>query len=64
MEDRLVTTLRRTKTSGASRRVKELPVCISERAYLARSGWLAMGSTWLRSTRAISGTGEEDGRLC
>ena len=48
VEGRLVTTLRRTKTSGASRRVKELPVCISERGYLARSGWLATGFNLLK----------------
>ena len=49
VEGRLVTTLRRTKTSGASRRVKELPVCISERGYLARSGWLATGFNLLKN---------------
>ncbi|OLQ03577.1 hypothetical protein AK812_SmicGene13423 [Symbiodinium microadriaticum] len=48
VDGRLVTTLRRTKTSGASRRVKELPVCISERGYLARSGWLATGFNLLK----------------
>ena len=47
-EGRLVTTLRKTKTSRASRRVKELPVCISERAFFACSGWLATGFNLLK----------------
>ncbi|CAE7721265.1 unnamed protein product, partial [Symbiodinium sp. KB8] len=37
---RLVTTLRRTKTSGRNRRVRELPVAISEYAFFARRSWL------------------------
>ena len=38
VEGRLVTTLRRTKTSGPNRRVRELPVAISEYAFFVRSG--------------------------
>ncbi|CAE7894569.1 unnamed protein product, partial [Symbiodinium sp. KB8] len=38
VEGRLVTTLRRTKTSGPNRRVRELPVAISEYAFFARRG--------------------------
>ena len=42
-EGRLTTILRRTKTSGPNRQVKELPVCVSERAYLAKPDWLKTG---------------------
>ena len=35
--------MRRTKTSGPNRQVKELPVCVSEKAYFARAGWLETG---------------------
>ena len=41
--------LRRTKTSGPSRRVKELPVAISEHAYFLRSTWLRVGFDLLRT---------------
>ena len=40
VEGRLVTTLRRTKTSGPNRRVRELPVAISEHAFFVKSSWL------------------------
>ena len=43
VEGRLTTVLRRTKTSGPSRRIKELPVAISEDAYFLRSTWLGVG---------------------
>ena len=43
VEGRLTTVLRRTKTSGPSRRIKELPVAISEHAYFLRSTWLGVG---------------------
>ena len=48
MEGRLTTVLRRTKTSG-SRRIKELPVAISEHAYFLRSTWLRVGFDLLRT---------------
>ena len=48
MEGRLVTTLRRTKTSGPNRRVRELPVAISEYAFFVRSGWLREGFSLLK----------------
>ena len=40
---RLTTILRRTKTSGPNRQVKELPVCVSERAYFAKPAWIKTG---------------------
>ena len=43
IEGRLTTTLRRTKTSGPNRQVKELPVCVSERAYFAKPAWIKTG---------------------
>ena len=49
VEGRLTTVLRRTKTSGPSRRVKELPVAISEHAYFLRSTWLRVGFDLLRT---------------
>ena len=48
VEGRLVTTLRRTKTSGPNRRVRELPVAISEYAFFVRSGWLREGFSLLK----------------
>ena len=48
VEGRLVTTLRRTKTSGPNRRVRELPVAISEHAFFVKSGWLKEGFTLLK----------------
>ena len=48
VEGRLVTTLRRTKTSGPNRRVRELPVAISEYAFFVKSGWLQEGFTLLK----------------
>ena len=49
VEGRLTTVLRLTKTSGPSRRVKELPVAISEHAYFLRSTWLRVGFDLLRT---------------
>ena len=49
VEGRLTTVLRRTKTSGPSRRIKELPVGISEHAYFLRSTWLRVGFDLLRT---------------
>ena len=43
IEGRLTTILRRTKTSGSNRQVKELPVCVSERAYFAKPKWIKTG---------------------
>ena len=43
IEGRLSTILRRTKTSGPNRQVKEPPVCVSEQAYFAKTGWLKTG---------------------
>ena len=48
VEGRLVTTLRRTKTSGPNRRVRELPVAISEYAFLPRRSWLQEGFSLLK----------------
>ncbi|CAE8603335.1 unnamed protein product [Polarella glacialis] len=42
-EGRLTVILMRTKTSGASRRVRELPVRFSQRAHLFIPGWLKTG---------------------
>ena len=43
IEGRLSTILRRTKTSGPNRQVKELPVCVSEKAYFAKPTWIKTG---------------------
>ena len=43
IEGRLTTILRRTKTSGPNRQVKELPLCASERAYFAKPKWIKTG---------------------
>ena len=43
IEGRLSTILRRTKTSGPNRQVKELPVCVSEKAYFAKPEWVKVG---------------------
>ena len=48
VEGRLVTTLRRTKTSGPNRRVRELPVAISEHAFFVKSSWLKEGFNLLK----------------
>ena len=48
VEGRLVTTLRRTKTSGPNRRVRELPVAISEHAFFVKSAWLKEGFDLLK----------------
>ena len=45
---RLTTTLRITKTSGPGKRVQELPVCISEHAYIWDGSWLKQGFELLR----------------
>ena len=43
IEGRLPTVLRRTKTSDPNRQVKELPVCVSEKAYFAKPAWVKVG---------------------
>ena len=48
VEGRRVTMLRRTKTSGPNRRVRELPVAISEHAFFVKSGWLKVGFDLLK----------------
>ena len=48
---RLYTLLRRTKTTGATRRIKELPVCVSEKAFFEDPSWLAEGFELLKQGR-------------
>ena len=43
IEGRLTTVLRQTKTSGPTKQVKELPVCVSEKAFFANPDWLKAG---------------------
>ena len=43
VEGRLATTLRRTKTSGPNRRIKEMPLCVSEAAFFKSPDWLKIG---------------------
>ena len=43
IEGRLTTVLRRTKTSGPNRQVKELVVCVSKRADFAKPAWIKTG---------------------
>ena len=45
-DGRLATALRKTKTSGPTKRVKELPVCVSEQAFY--SVWLETGFELLK----------------
>ena len=45
---RMTTILRSTKTTGPSKRVQELPVCVSENAYIARALWLKTGFDLLK----------------
>ena len=40
---RMTTMLRTTKTTGPTKRVQELPVCISEHAYISSPFWLKTG---------------------
>ena len=42
IEGRLTTILGRT-ISGPNRQIKELPVCVSEKAYFVRAGWIKTG---------------------
>eukprot|EP00435_Cladocopium_sp_Y103_P074536 s47_g49.t1 len=46
---RLTTMLRVTKTSGPGKRVQELPVCISESAFVWNSEWLQQGFHLLKT---------------
>ena len=43
VEGRLVTTLCRTKTSGPNRRIKEMPLCVSDAAFFENPAWLKVG---------------------
>ena len=43
VEGRLVTTLRRTKTSGPNRRIKEMPLCVREAAFFENPAYLKVG---------------------
>ena len=43
VEGRLATALRRTKTSGPNRRIKEMPLCVSEAAFFENPDWLKIG---------------------
>ena len=52
-DGRLSTILRKTKTSGPNRRVKELPVCVSERAFFLDSRWLGWGFDSLKRLAAF-----------
>ena len=45
---RLSTVLRITKTSGPGKRIQELPVVITERAYVRSSDWIKVGFDLLR----------------
>ena len=47
-EGRLFTILRRTKTSGPNRRIKELPVCVSEVAFYEDARWISVGFNLLK----------------
>eukprot|EP00435_Cladocopium_sp_Y103_P032375 s1714_g8.t1 len=40
---RMTTVLRITKTSGPTKRIQELPVCVSERSYVTSPFWLKTG---------------------
>ncbi|CAE7334230.1 unnamed protein product [Symbiodinium pilosum] len=47
-EGRLFTILRRTKTSGPNRRIKGLPVCVSEVAFYEDARWISVGFNLLK----------------
>ena len=57
-DGRLATALRKTKTSGPNKRVKELPVCVSEQAFFEDPEWLETGFELLKG-----GLRQEDGWL-
>ena len=46
--ERLTTTLRVTKTSGPGKRAQELPVCISEKAFIWDKSWIYTGFQLLK----------------
>lgn len=52
-EGRMTTTLRTTKTTGPTKRVRELPVCISEHAYISSPFWLKTGFDLIKSEAAF-----------
>ena len=45
---RLATILRKTQTSGPTKRIKQLPVCVSEMAFYEDPSWLETGFNLLR----------------
>eukprot|EP00435_Cladocopium_sp_Y103_P048249 s2858_g14.t1 len=45
---RMTTILRTTKTTGATKRVQELPLCVAEHAYISSPFWLKTGFDLLR----------------
>ena len=45
---RMTTILRTTKTTGPSKRVQELPVCVSEHAFISNPLWLKTGFDLIR----------------
>ena len=49
IEGRLTTVLRQTKTFGPTKQVKELPGCVSEKAFFANPDWLKVGFDLLKS---------------
>ena len=50
---RMTTVLRTTKTTGPTKRVRELPVCISEHAYISNQFWLKTGFDLLKNDVAF-----------
>ena len=42
-DGKLTGILRKTKTTGAGKRVRELPICVSNEAYVSRREWLMTG---------------------
>ena len=46
--------LRQTKTSGPTKQVKELPVCVSEKAFFANPEWRKVGFELLKSYLATT----------
>ena len=52
-EGRMTTTLRTTKTTGPTKRVRELPVCISEHAFVFTPFWLKTGFDLIKARAAF-----------
>ena len=49
-DGKLTATLQKTKTTGAGKRVRELPLYISEEAYVSESAWLEIGYNLVKRT--------------